>query len=62
MKFLATSLHQTTIPYKGYCTPNLKLACFVYYLNIIDTFAEKIMHASQSKLSKEIKNGIEILV
>ena len=25
---------------RGYCTPKLKLACFVSYLKIIDTFFE----------------------
>ena len=42
------------------CTPNQKLACFVLYLKIINTFLKKIMYASYSKLSKELKNGIRI--
>ena len=25
---------------RGYCIPNLKLACFVCYLKIIDTFSK----------------------
>ena len=49
-------------PLRGYCTPNLKLACFVCYLKIIITFFWKIIYASYSKSSKELKNGIEILV
>ena len=32
-----TGTHQ----FKGYYTPNLKLACFVLYLKIIITFLEK---------------------
>ena len=43
------------------CTPELKLACFVCYLKIINTFFRKIMNASQSLLIKKLKNGIEIL-
>ena len=27
--------------FRGYCTPNLKLACFVCYLKIINTFSKK---------------------
>ena len=47
----------------GYCTPDLKLAYFVCYLKVINTFFFwKIMHASESKLYKELKKGIEILV
>ena len=45
---------------RGYCTHNKKLACFVLYLKVINTFV-KITYASYSKLSKELKNGIEIL-
>ena len=36
--------------FRGYFTPNLKLACSVCYLKIINTFL------------KNLKNGIEILV
>ena len=43
---------------RGNCTPNQKLACFALYLKIINTFW-KIIYASYSKLSKEIKNSIE---
>ena len=32
------------------------------YLKIIDTFSWKTMYLSYRKLSKELKNGIEILV
>ena len=27
--------------FKGHCTPNQKLACFVLYLKIINTFLKK---------------------
>ena len=47
---------------RGYPAHNLKLACFVCYLKIINTFFKKILHASESELSKKLKNGIEILV
>ena len=42
----------------SYCTPNLKLACFVY-LKIV-TLLQKIMNASYFKLSKALKNSIKI--
>ena len=38
-----------------------KLACFVLYLKIINIFL-KIIYASYSKLSKELKNSIKIKV
>ena len=41
--------------------PTPKLACFVLYLKIITIFL-KMIYAFYSKLSKELKNGIEILV
>ena len=41
--------------------PTPKLACFVLYLKMINIFL-KIIYASYSKLSKKLKNGIEILV
>ena len=42
---------------------HLKLASFVSYFKIIDTFLGiKKFYVSQSKLSKKPKNGIEILV
>ena len=49
---------------RGYYTPNQELACFVLYLKIINIFFFfwKIIYASQSILSKEFKNGIEIWV
>ena len=46
---------------RGYCTPNQKLACFVLYLKIINTFL-KITYTSYCKLFKALKNGIESLV
>ena len=45
---------------RWYCTSYPKLACFVLYLKIINTFLTMI-HASYSKLYKELKNGIDIL-
>ena len=47
---------------RGYCTPDQKLACFVCYLKITNTKHAKIAYASYSKLSKELKNGIAVLV
>ena len=47
---------------KGYCTPNQKLACFALYLKIVNTFSCNLMYSSSSKVSKELKNGIGILV
>ena len=38
-----------------------KLACFVLYLKMINIF-RKIIYASYSKLSKELKNSIKIKV
>ena len=43
----------------GNCTPNQKLACFVIYLKIINTF---LKHDIFTKLSRELKNAIEILI
>ena len=43
---------------REYCTPNQKLACFVLYLKIINTFL-KNDNASYSKLSKELKYCIK---
>ena len=43
-------------------TPNQNLACFVLLLKLINTFYLKMIYVSYSKLSKELKNGIEILV
>ena len=40
---------------RGYCTPNLKPTCFVCYLKIINL-------SLRNNASKELKNGIEILV
>ena len=49
------------ISLRGHCTPNQKLAFFVLYLKIINSFLEKkIIYAFYSKLSKEPKNGIKI--
>ena len=43
----------------GYCTTNLKLACFVLYLNIISTFLKNNISILK-QIVKELKNGIEI--
>ena len=40
--------------------PNKKLACFVLYLKIINTYLKMLLYASYSKLSKELRNGIKI--
>ena len=47
--------------YWGTAAPTPKLACFVRYLKIINNFL-LIIFASYSKLPKELKNGIGILV
>ena len=44
---------------KGGLHPDHNLACFVLYLKIITSFW-KIIYASYSKLSKELKNNIKI--
>ena len=47
----------------NYYTHNLKLACFVCYLKITNIYLKNnICILKYSKLSKELKNGIEILV
>ena len=48
--------------FRGYCTPNQKLVCFGLYLKIINTLLKNNVHAFYSKLSKELKNGTDILV
>ena len=48
---------------REYCTPNQKLASFVLYLKIMNTFLKDdicIHDASHSKLSRELKNSIKI--
>ena len=45
---------------KGNWTPDQKLACFVLYLKLSTPFLKKIIYASYSKLSKELKNSTEI--
>ena len=52
------------LPYvnlRGYYTPDQKLVYFVLYLKIISTFL-KMIYASYTKLSKELKNSIKIWV
>ena len=44
---------------RGNCTPDQKLACFVLYLKIVNTFL-KIIYASYRQLFKELKNSTEI--
>ena len=48
-----------TFSLRGNCTPNQKLACFVLYFKMINTFL-KIICVSYSKLVKELKSEIEI--
>ena len=43
----------------GVLHPNQKLACFVLYLKIINTFLKNNMHPIK-KLSKELKSSIRI--
>ena len=45
-----------------FATSTQKLACFVLYLKIIKIFLKKIIYASYSKLSKELKKSIKIKV
>ena len=52
-------LESLAIPWSGYFLP--KLACFVLYLKIIDTFL-KMKYVSYNKLFKELKIGTEILL
>ena len=50
---------------RGYCTSYQKLACFVLYFKIINTFLKNnicILKFLIKKMFKELKNGIEILV
>ena len=69
MNYLDARIHWTTLEkgdkqkndLRGNCTPYQKLACFVLFLKLSTSFC-KIIYASYSKLSKELKNGIEILV
>ena len=46
----------------GTAAPTLKLVFFVLYFKIINIFSKKIIHASYSKFSKELKNSIKIKV
>ena len=55
---VSTTLREVVL--KGELHPIQKLACFVLYLKIINTFFEKIIYASYSKLPKELKNSINI--
>ena len=49
--------------FKGILHNNLKLACFVSYLKIINTFFSKnIACLYYNKLSKNLQNGIEMLL
>ena len=47
---------------RAYYTPNLKLACFVFYLKIANNFFFFLKYNVCTLLSKELINGIEILV
>ena len=57
------SIHYSCqISLKGYCIsrPTPKLACFVPYLKIINTFLKNMYASCNSKLPKELKNSIKI--
>ena len=47
---------------RGYYTHNLILTCFVCYVKIIKIILKKNVCILKNKLSKELKNGSEILV
>ena len=49
---------QNAVNFGGTTPPTQKLACYVLYLKIINTFL-KMIYASYSKLSKELKNSIK---
>ena len=53
------SVYLALFSLREYCTPNQKLACLVLNLKIINAFW-KMIYASYSKLSKELKNSIKI--
>ena len=44
---------------RGICTPDQKLACFVFYPKIFNTFL-KMIYVSYSNSSKKLKNSIKI--
>ena len=46
---------------REYCTPNQKLACLCSISNLSTLFG-KLKYALHSHLSRELKNGVEILV
>ena len=48
-------------PLKGYCTPNQKLACFVCYLKIINTFLKNNI-CIWKQIAQGTQNRIEILI
>ena len=46
---------------RGYCTPNLKLECFVWYLKIVNTFLKNDV-CILKQIVQATQNGIDILV
>ena len=48
------------IPLRGNCTPEQKNSMFGVLSQKFNTFLKKIIYASNSKLSKELNNSIEI--
>ena len=59
-QYLYTDLH-TSIYLREYYLPNLKLACFMYYLKIIKTFLKNNI-CNLKQIVQVTQNGIEILV
>ena len=57
---ITVGISELIILLRGNCTPNQKLTCFVLYLKIINTFLKT--NESYSKLSRKLKNSIEIQV
>ena len=55
-------LKGANFPLPTYCTSYQKLACFVLYLKIINTFLKNNICILYNKLLKVLKNGIGILV
>ena len=48
-------IYTTEAQLRGYCTPNLKLACFVCRLKIINTFRKKNNEKMKKKKIKNVK-------
>ena len=57
---VSSGLSPTKINLKGVLHPSQKIICFTLSQNYQKYFLKKIMYASHSKLSKELKNDIQI--